>query len=119
MQRGLWLAAGVICLGLGIVGAFLPLLPTTVFIIMAAACFARSSPRLEAWLLADPRFGPSIRRWRERGAIPVPAKAAALIGMSLGLLVFWYATRPSSPVFATAVTLIAGCAAYVLSRPST
>ena len=64
-----WLALGCLFVGLGMIGAVLPLMPTTIFLILATGCFARSSPRLEAWLLNHPRFGPTLRDWRERGAI--------------------------------------------------
>jgi uncharacterized membrane protein YbaN (DUF454 family) len=51
---------GLIFVGLGFVGAFAPLMPTTIFLILAAACFIRSSSRLEAWVLNHPRFGPTL-----------------------------------------------------------
>ena len=76
MTRALYLVLGLGFTGLGIAGAFLPLLPTTVFLILAAGCFARSSPRLEAWILGHRRFGPLVRAWRENGAIPRKAKIA-------------------------------------------
>src|SRR3546814_5197123 len=56
-----WLMLGFIWVGIGAVGAFVPLLPTTIFIILALGCFARSSPRLEHWLLNHERFGPALR----------------------------------------------------------
>lgn len=63
-------AAGLVCLVLAAAGAILPLLPTTPLVLVAAACFARSSPRLDAWLLRHRVFGPLIREWRTHGAIP-------------------------------------------------
>ena len=58
-QRVLWSLAGTLALATGIVGIFLPLLPTTPFVLLAAFCFSRGSARLEAWLLAHPRWGPA------------------------------------------------------------
>ena len=78
-QRVLWLLAGGISLLLGIAGIFLPLLPTTPFVLLAAACFSRGSTRCEAWLLHHPRFGPAVRDWREHRAVPLRAKQLALV----------------------------------------
>lgn len=83
-QRVLWGAAGVLALAAGIVGIFLPLLPTTPFVLLAAFCFSRGSARLEAWLLAHPRLGPPIAEWRARRAIPLRAKQLAWTMMAVG-----------------------------------
>ena len=91
----LYRALGVLFLGLGLVGVFVPLLPTTVFVLAAAYCFARSSPSLYAWLLQHPRFGPYIKNWEERRAMPRTAKRIALtftaIGavLAIGLIPSW------------------------------
>jgi hypothetical protein len=61
---------------------------------LAAACFARSSPRFENWLLAHPRFGPLLTEWRARGAIPRKAKFAALAGMIIGFAIFRFGGNP-------------------------
>src|SRR5690606_22208292 len=82
--RGFYLVLGLAFVGTGLVGAFLPVLPTTPFMILAAACFARSSTRLEAWLLGHERFGPVLREWRARRAIPRRAKFASLFGTMAG-----------------------------------
>ena len=78
VARLLYLIAGFVSLGLGAIGAFLPLLPTVPFVILAAFCFARSSPRLEAKLLDHPHFGHHIRDWRDQRAISRKGKVAAL-----------------------------------------
>jgi uncharacterized membrane protein YbaN (DUF454 family) len=78
-MRFLYLAAGWLSLVLGGIGIVLPVLPTVPFVILAAYCFARSSPRLEAWLVGHPRYGPHIRAWRDHGAISRRGKVAALI----------------------------------------
>ena len=116
--RGIYLAIGLFFVALGIAGAFLPVLPTTPFMIVAAACFARSSARLEDWLLGHKRFGPTLREWRERGAVPRKAKYASVAGTSVGYGVFWFGSSPG-PVLACAVALLMlGGVAYVFSRPS-
>ncbi|OYU98864.1 MAG: hypothetical protein CFE45_14915 [Burkholderiales bacterium PBB5] len=83
-QRVLWLLAGVLSLVTGIVGIFLPLLPTTPFVLLAAFCFSRGSARCEAWLLNHPRFGPMVRDWRNHHAIPLRAKQLAWMMMAIG-----------------------------------
>lgn len=117
-MRRVYLVLGLAFLIVGFAGAFLPVLPTTPFLILAAACFARSSPRLESWLLAHRRFGPSLRAWRAHGAIPRKAKLMALAGTSTGFLVFWAGSAPG-PLLATGVAaLILAGLAYVFTRPS-
>lgn len=118
-MRPLWLAAGIVSVGLGLAGVALPLLPTTPFMILAAACFARSSPRLHDWLWNHRLFGPTIRDWRQHRAIPPVAKRASLAamgaafglslwlglqwevlvlqGLVLAVMGTWIATRPSRP----------------------
>ncbi len=93
VARGLWLVLGLGFVALGIIGAFLPLMPTTIFLILAAGCFARSSTRLETWLLDHPRFGPGLRAWRASGAISRRGKTAASAGMALGYVFFWIGAR--------------------------
>ncbi|WP_097091357.1 YbaN family protein [Novosphingobium sp. Chol11] len=86
MRRTLYLSAGFLSLGLGAIGIFLPLLPTVPFMILAAFCFARSSPALEARLLDHSHFGPHIRRWRDKGAISRKGKRAALAAFAFSAL---------------------------------
>ncbi|MEJ7934633.1 YbaN family protein [Sphingobium sp. AN558] len=86
MRRHLYLIAGCLSLALGAAGILLPLLPTVPFMILAAFCFARSSPRLEAKLLDHRQFGPHIRRWRERGAISRRGKKAALAAFAFSIV---------------------------------
>ncbi len=118
MRRAIYLAGGIGFTGLGIVGAFLPLLPTTIFLILAAACFARSSPRLEAWLLDHPQFGPTLRAWRENGAIPTRGKILACLGMAGGFVGFYTFGHPRPWLAALVAVGLAACAAFVVSRPA-
>lgn len=116
-MRSLYMAAGLLMTALGIIGAFLPLLPTTPFLLVAVWCFSRSSPRLKQWLLDHPMLGPPLTNWRREGAIAGRAKAIAicLIAASYGL--FWYRTEPS-PVLALGVGLILSASAlFILTRP--
>ena len=87
LVRAVLIAAGSVCVLLGIVGIFLPLLPTTPFMLLAAACFARSSRRFHDWLLANRTFGPLIAEWEKHRSIPRRTKLTAIGLMSLTLAV--------------------------------
>ena len=81
---------GVFFVGLAILGAFLPLLPTTPFLLVAAACFAKSSPRLHKMLLDNKVFGPLILHWQQSRSIPKKAKVIALMSIVLAALYSCY-----------------------------
>jgi uncharacterized membrane protein YbaN (DUF454 family) len=85
--RALLLVAGSLCVALGVVGIFLPLLPTTPFLLLAAACYARASRRFYDWLLANRTFGPLIVEWRRHRSIPYRTKLTAIGLMSLTLTI--------------------------------
>lgn len=91
MRRKALVLAGHGFVGLGTIGAFVPVMPTTIFFILAAACYARGNPRLHDRLLAHPRFGPALRDWEERRAMPVRAKllAVTLIVLGIGATIVW------------------------------
>lgn len=116
-MRLLYLSAGLIAVALGIIGIFLPLLPTVPFMLLAAFFFARSHPAWEQRILDHPRFGPPIIAWRQRGAIGGRAKLAAIAALMVsaagGILILdgpwrflplgvaivcggWIATRPAA-----------------------
>src|SRR5262245_64488449 len=76
--RLLTLAAGFVCLGLGIAGMFLPVMPTTIFLLLALWCFSRSSERLQRWLYDHPPFGHAFRQWPPPRVIPPKPRVAAL-----------------------------------------
>ena len=114
MKRIFYLISGYIALGLGIAGIPLPILPTVPFILLAAFCFARSSPKLEQYLLDHKVFGPHIVSWRERGAISRKGKIAALVtfAASIGLAAVF---APMPWALAPAAALIGGT--WIWTRP--
>jgi uncharacterized membrane protein YbaN (DUF454 family) len=77
----LFRACGFLFLGIGVVGIFLPLLPATPFVLLAAACFARSSEKWHRWMLANPTFGPMIRNWEQNHCISCRVKKIAIVSM--------------------------------------
>lgn len=115
--RAGWLVLGLILVGIGFVGIFVPLLPTTSFMVLALPCFARSSPRLEAWLLGHPRFGPGVRAWRAEGAVPRHAKIAACVGMAVGLGLFWLHVRPGPLLTCGVAVFMLFGAIWIVRRP--
>ncbi len=83
--RWLLIAAGLMAVALGVAGAFLPVLPTTPFMLLAAACFARASPRLDRMLTESKMFGPAILEWRAHRSMPWRTKLVA-IGLMSGMI---------------------------------
>ena len=79
----MYLVLGFIFVALASLGVLLPVLPTTPFLILAAACFAKSSKKRHQWLLNNPTFGPAIRNWEENRCMSLKSKVIALSAMSL------------------------------------
>jgi uncharacterized membrane protein YbaN (DUF454 family) len=111
------IAFGWLNVGLGVVGAFLPVMPTTIFLIIALWAFSRSSARFHRWLYSHPWLGRPLRAWQAHRVIPIPAKCLALSMMFLSLIfvTLFVAEDLVLPV-ALALTLSA-VAGYILSRP--
>ena len=115
--RRLLFVCGVILVPIGAAGVILPVLPGVPVLILAAACFARSSPRFERWLVTHPFLGPGVIAWRERGAISLKAKAISLPVMAAsGVWVYF----SGAPVFAKVIAIVSlsGAALFVSTRPN-
>ena len=117
-RRYLLTVLGCIMLGLGALGAVLPILPTTPFLLAAAACFSRSFPRLEAWLLAHPRFGAPLRDWRRSGAIAARIKVLAVSAMLISYALFLVTTETGAVPQILIALLLSCCSTFILSRPA-
>ncbi len=91
-MRLVFAGLGTLFVLLGVLGLFLPVLPTTPFLLLAAACYARSSRRIFNWLLNQPHLGPLIREWREHRSMPYCAKRKALwlIALSFGISIGFF-----------------------------
>lgn len=116
--RAIWFSVGAIALALGALGAVLPVLPTTPFVILAAFAFGKSSPQVQALLENSQLFGPMIADWREHGAIATRYKVVA-VTMMAG--VFGVSLLLSVPVWVLVVQAVCltGAAIFILSRPGT
>lgn len=116
--RAALLVLGTVFLGLGALGLVLPVLPTTPFVLLAAACYLRASERLHRRLVASPTFGPTIVAWQEHGAIPPKAKAIAIamIVLTFAMSVLFVVEPPlmRAGLVALGVVLIA----WLVRRPA-
>ena len=102
---------GFIFLGLGALGVVLPLLPTTPFVLVSAACFARSSEKWHRWLLANETFGPMIRNWEDKRCISCRVKTIGILTMTLvgGYSVFFAVENPGLKIAGGVLILIGLC----------
>ena len=115
-MRVFWFLFGLLSFGLGFLGAFLPLLPTVPLMILAAFCFAKSSPRLHDWLISHPVFGPSIEDWRRNGAIHPRAKKLATISVAAAFLIsVVLGVRPM--ILGIQALVLCGVLIFIWTRP--
>lgn len=115
-MRILYLAAGLFFVGLGMIGMFLPIMPTVVFFLVAAILFARSNPEWERRIMEHKTLGPPIRAFRERGVIRPWAKISAVGAMavsSTGAILLLDGPWSYAPA-----AICALCAVYILTRPN-
>jgi uncharacterized membrane protein YbaN (DUF454 family) len=106
-----WIPIGLVCVGIGGIGVVVPGLPSTGFFVLAAAAFARSSPRLEAWLLDLPGVGPLVRDYRAGLGMPRSAKVTAITMMLTAVTI---SAVVVDPVWLKAVIVAAGAVGTVV-----
>lgn len=116
--RAVFAVLGTLFVLLGVVGIFLPVLPTTPFLLLAAACYARASRRIYAWLLQHAHFGPIIREWREHRSMPYRAKRRALwlIALSFAISITFFVPGWGAKLAMAAAGLVLG--AWIARIPS-
>lgn len=117
--RALWVLAGLAFVGIGAVGIVVPGLPTTPLLLLAAACFARSSPRLYRWLLANRTFGPLIQDYRAGRGVSMRVKVSAISVMAVFVTFALAVPLRSKPIPRAIVALAAaGGALFILRIPT-
>jgi uncharacterized protein len=117
MTQAIWFTFGSLALLLGVIGIVVPVLPTTPFIILAAFCFGKGSPRVERWLLENKTFGPMIADWRAHGAIRLKYKIIGAVAM-IALLLLSVVMGVKTKYLIIQAVCMACAALYVWTRPS-
>ena len=116
--RLIYLLLGLLFTGLGLVGAFLPLLPTVPFLLLAVWCFARSSQRLHTWLYTHPRWGPPIVHWDKYGVVPIRAKILSCSMMSFSMVLMLLTTDLAPWHYASIAAFLTAVGVWIVTRPS-
>ena len=117
MKRTILISLGLLCVGLGFVGVFVPGIPTTIFLIIALWAFTKSSAKLRHWLLNHKRFGPILNNWQEHKVVPRRAKILMVVLMSLAVVLFYYSLQHLYLTIGLIIILVS-VAIYVISLPS-
>lgn len=117
LQRWIWLLMGHVALALGVIGIFIPLLPTTPFLLLAAYWYSKGSSRFEHWLVTHPRLGPPILEWRQHRVIR--RKAKWIGGLSILFSLLLILVTSSIPILGkiSAGLVLVSVLSYVWTRP--
>lgn len=107
MKTLFWRSLVVIFVILGFIGALLPGMPTTVFLILAAWAASKGWPQMDAWLLNHPKYGPTLRAWRENGTVPRKAKWFASVMMLVSAILMLFTNAPLLVKVFTNLTMLA------------
>lgn len=118
MKRFLWKILGFCSLGLAYVGVVTPGIPYSPFVVFAAYCFAKSSPKMHAWIMNHKTFGPFINNWNQKRVFPLKLKFFMLASMTVSLLLMWGGSVPLRGIIYTAV-FMALVAIWAWRFPST
>ena len=120
LSKGFLIAAGLICVAFGSLGIFLPVLPTTPFLLLAAWCFARSSDRYYNWLISNRIFGQYIRNYQEGRGLPLRIKILAIVMLWTAILYSIYAWVSHTVLQLALLTIAVGVTIYIISiKPTT
>jgi len=106
MRNVLWKCLGFISLGFAYIGVVTPGIPFSHFLVFAAFCFAKSSPRMHAWIYSHPVFGPFLTNWNEKRIFPTRAKYLMVITMFSSLLILWFTTENPVATFWSGLVML-------------
>ena len=118
LKKGVYLIVGTISLAAGIIGVFLPVLPTTPFILLSAWCFFRSSSRIYNWVISNERFGPTIENYQEGRGITKPTKVKAIVMMWLTITASIYLTIRNMYLISFLYLIAIGVTIYLYRLPT-
>ncbi len=118
MKKVSFLIIGHISLSLGIIGAFLPILPTTPFLLLSAYFYSKSSPRLHNWMINHKYLGPPLKNWQEGGVIGLKSKIIATIMIVLVLIFRIRILEINLWIKVIATTVLASVLLFIWTRPS-
>ena len=118
MKRYFWMCLGFISLGMAYLGVILPGLPYSPFVVFAAYCFAKSSPRLHNWIMTHRIFGPFLNNWNTKRVYPLKLKFFMLASMSTSLVLMYTGGVPTRGIIYTAI-FMACVAIWAWRYPST
>ena len=116
--RWLLFTLGWVFFALGVLGAVLPILPTTPLMLLALWAFSSSSERFHGWLYHHRIFGPPLQRWRRERVVPLPVKVVALGSMAVSLVYVGFFVRPPWYAFAAMVVVVIAGATFIARVPS-
>lgn len=118
IKRFLWKMLGFICLGMAYVGVITPGLPYSPFVVAAAYCFGKGSPRMHAWIYNHKLFGPFLTNWSEKRVFPLKMKFFMVFMMSTSLITMWFTTGNLAAIGYTA-SFMACVVIWAWKYPST
>ena len=118
MKKMIYLIIGHLCLILGIVGAFIPVLPTTPFLLLAAFLYSQSSPKLHNWIISHKYLGPPVKDWQDRGVIGLKAKMIATVMIVLVIGLRFPSLAVNTWIKVSATIILMAVLIFIWTRPS-
>lgn len=113
-----WTVAGTLCVGLGVIGALLPVMPTVPFLLLAAGCYARGSPKALRWLMGNPVFGRELRNYTEGRGLAARTKALSISAVIIGITISIVISGMEPLIVVVLITVMAAVVIHLLSLPT-